>query len=125
VLEEIPRVREDAGYVPLVTPTSQIVGSQASFNVIMGERYKVVSHPFKMILKGEFGRTPAPCNPDIVKKVLGNNEEPLKYRAASYLHPVMEDPFDLPFVRTHKDLLLFLLFNQSAKDFLEKKYGLN
>ena len=125
VLEEIPRVREDAGYVPLVTPTSQIVGSQASFNVIMGERYKVVSHAFKMILKGEFGRTPAPCNPDIVKQVLGNNEEPLKYRAASYLHPVMEDPFDLPFVRTHKDLLLFLLFNQSAKSFLEKKYGLN
>ena len=125
VLEEIPRVREDAGYVPLVTPTSQIVGSQASFNVIMGERYKVVPHAFKMILKGEFGRTPAPCNPDIVKKVLGNNEEPLKYRAASYLHPVMEDPFDLPFVRTHKDLLLFLLFDQSAKTFLEKKYGLN
>ena len=125
VLEEIPRVREDAGYVPLVTPTSQIVGSQASFNVIMGERYKVVSDAFKMILKGEFGRTPAPCNPDIVKKVLGNNEEPLKYRAASYLHPVMEDPFDLPFVRTHKDLLLFLLFDQSAKTFLEKKYGLN
>jgi pyruvate/oxaloacetate carboxyltransferase len=125
VLEEIPRVREDAGFVPLVTPTSQIVGSQAAFNVIMGERYKMVPDPFKMILKGEFGRTPAPCNPDIVNQVLGGSEEPLKYRAASYLHPVMEDPFDLPFVRTHKDLLLFLLFNQSAKNLLEKKYGLN
>jgi pyruvate/oxaloacetate carboxyltransferase len=125
VLDEIPRVREDAGFVPLVTPTSQIVGSQAAFNVIMGERYKVVPDPFKMILKGEFGRTPAPCNPAIVNKVLGGSEEPLKYRAASYLHPVMEDPFDLPFVRTHKDLLLFLLFNQSAKNLLEKKYGLN
>jgi len=125
VLEEIPRVRADAGYVPLVTPTSQIVGSQAAFNVIMGERYKVVPDPFKMILKGEFGRTPAPCNPDIVNKVLGGTEEPLKYRAASYLHPVLEDPYDLPFVKTHKDLLLYLLFKQSAETFLKHKYGLN
>ncbi len=125
VLDEIPRVRADAGYVPLVTPTSQIVGSQAAFNVIMGERYKVVPDPFKMILKGEFGRTPAPCNPDIVNKVLGGTEEPLKYRAASYLQPVLEDPYDLPFVKTHKDLLLYLLFKQSAETFLKHKYGLN
>jgi pyruvate/oxaloacetate carboxyltransferase len=125
VLEEIPRVRADAGYVPLVTPTSQIVGSQAAFNVISGQRYIIVPDPFKMILKGEFGRTPAPCNPDVVRQVLGGAEEPLKYRAASYLLPVMEDPFDLPFVKTHKDLLLYALFKQSAEKFLKTKYGLN
>ncbi|MCB0170059.1 MAG: oxaloacetate decarboxylase subunit alpha, partial [Anaerolineae bacterium] len=111
--------------VPLVTPTSQIVGSQAAFNVIMGERYKTVSDPFKMILKGEFGRTPAPVNPDIVAKVLHANEEPLKYRAASYLTPVMEDEYNFPFIKTHKDLLLYLLFGQSATNFLNKKYGLD
>ncbi|MCB0176932.1 MAG: oxaloacetate decarboxylase subunit alpha [Anaerolineae bacterium] len=125
ILDEIPRVRADAGYVPLVTPTSQIVGSQAAFNVIMGERYKTVSDPFKMILKGEFGRTPAPVNPDIVAKVLHANEEPLKYRAASYLTPVMEDEYNFPFIKTHKDLLLYLLFGQSATNFLNKKYGLD
>lgn len=125
ILEEIPRVRADAGYVPLVTPTSQIVGSQAAFNVIMGERYKTVSDPFKMILKGEFGRTPAPVNPDIAAKVLDSSEEPLKYRAASYLTPVMEDEYELPFAKTHKDLLLYLLFGQSAENFLKKKYGVS
>lgn len=125
VLAEIPSVRADAGYVPLVTPTSQIIGSQAAFNVIMGGRYKLVSDPFRMILKGEFGRTPAPCNPEVVQLVLGGNEQPLKYRAASYLTPVMEDEYDLPFVKTHKDLLLYLLFKQSAETFLRKKYGLS
>lgn len=125
VLEEIPRVRADAGYVPLVTPTSQIVGSQAAFNVITGQRYSIVPDPFKMILKGEFGRTPAPCNPDVVTKVLGSSEKPKKYRAASYLPPVMEDPYDLPFVKTHQDLLLYLLFGQSAEKFLKTKYSLN
>ncbi|HMQ53436.1 MAG TPA: oxaloacetate decarboxylase subunit alpha [Anaerolineae bacterium] len=125
VLEEIPRVREDAGFVPLVTPTSQIVGSQAAFNVMLGERYKMTSDPFKMILKGEFGRTPAPVNPDIVTKVLGQSDKPLKYRAASYLSPVLEDPYNLPFVRTHKDLLLYLLFGQPAETFLRKRYNLN
>lgn len=125
VLEEIPRVREDAGFVPLVTPTSQIVGSQAAFNVMLGERYKMASDPFKMILKGEFGRTPAPVNPDVVAKVLGTSEKPLKYRAASYLHPVLEDPYNLPFVRTHKDLLLYLLFGHAAETFLRKRYNRN
>lgn len=124
VLAEIPQVRAEAGYVPLVTPTSQIVGSQAAFNVMTGSRYQLVSDPFKMILKGEFGRTPAPCSPEIIAKVLGSNEAPLKYRAASYLHPVLEDPYDLPFVKTHKDLLLYLLFKQSAETFLKTKYGL-
>lgn len=125
IMEEIPRVRKDAGFVPLVTPTSQIVGSQAAFNVMAGGRYTIVSDEFKMILKGEFGRTPGPTDPAIVQKVLGNGEQPLKYRPASYLHPVLEEEYDLPYVKTHKDLLLHLLFKQSADTFLKQRYGMS
>lgn len=124
-LAAVPQVRADAGYVPLVTPTSQIIGSQAAFNVMFGDPYSFVSNEFRMVLKGEFGRTPAPCNPDVVHKVLGENEEPLKYRAASYLTPILEDPIDLPYVRTHKDRLLHHMLGQAADTFLQKKYGLS
>jgi len=122
-LAEVPSVRADAGYVPLVTPTSQIIGSQAAFNVMFGERYSFVSNEFRMIMKGEFGKTPGPCNPEVVQKVLGNTDEPLKYRAASYLHPILEDPLDLPYVKTHKDRLLHHMLGNAADDFLKKKYG--
>jgi pyruvate/oxaloacetate carboxyltransferase len=122
-LAEVPSVRADAGYVPLVTPTSQIIGSQAAYNVVLGERYSFVCNEFRMILKGEFGRTPGPCNPEVVHKVLGNNDEPLKHRAAAYLMPILEDPLDLPFVRSHKDRLLHHMLGQAADNFLKKKYG--
>ena len=89
VLEEIPRVREDAGYPPLVTPTSQIVGNQAVLNVIMGERYKNVSKEFKGIVRGEYGRTPAPIKPEFVKKILGN-EKPITHRPADDLKPELD-----------------------------------
>jgi oxaloacetate decarboxylase alpha subunit len=121
-LAEVPSVRADAGYVPLVTPTSQIIGSQAAFNVMFG-RYAFVSNDFRMIMKGEFGKTPGPCNPEVVQKVLGNTDEPLKYRAASYLHPILEDPLDLPYVKTLKDRLLHHMLGNAADDFLKKKYG--
>jgi pyruvate/oxaloacetate carboxyltransferase len=124
-LEECPRVRADVGYVPLVTPTSQIVGSQAAFNVIFGNRYGFASNEFKMLLRGEFGRTPAPCNPEIVRQVLGEDTKPLAYRAAAYLLPVLEDPCDLPFVKTHKDRLLHHMLGQAADGFLKKRYGLS
>ncbi|MGC9348154.1 MAG: hypothetical protein ACP5JG_08465 [Anaerolineae bacterium] len=123
ILQEVPSVRADVGYVPLVTPTSQIVGSQATFNVLTG-RYQMVSNEFKMLLHGEFGRTPAPPNPEIVNRVLGPDEEPLRYRPASYLHPVLEDDHDLAFVRTHRDLLLHLMLKQPADEFLKRKYRL-
>jgi pyruvate/oxaloacetate carboxyltransferase len=121
VMEEILRVRADVGYVPLVTPTSQIVGSQAAFNVILGERYSFVSDEFKMVLRGEFGRTPAEPNPEIVAKVLQSDEPPLKYRAASYLKPVLEEPYSYTFTHSKKDLLLYLLFGQAAEGFLRKR----
>jgi pyruvate/oxaloacetate carboxyltransferase len=123
ILQEIPVVRADVGYVPLVTPTSQIVGSQATFNVIMG-RYQMVSNEFRMLLRGEFGRTPVPPNPAVVERVLGPEDTPLRYRPASYLHPVLEDRYDLPYVRTHRDLLLHLMLKQPADDYLKARYGL-
>ncbi len=120
ILEEIPRVRADVGYVPLVTPTSQIVGSQATFNILMG-RYTFVSNEFRMLLRGELGRTPTPPDPEILHLVLGPGNEPLRYRPASYLHPVLEDDHDLPYVRTHRDLLLHLMLKQPADQFLQSR----
>jgi pyruvate/oxaloacetate carboxyltransferase len=122
IMEEIPAVRADVGYVPLVTPTSQIVGSQATFNVMMG-RYQFVSNEFRMLLNGEFGQLPTQPNPEVQARVLGNGQAPQHYRPASYLSPVLEDKYNLPFVKTHKDLLLHLMLKQPADEFLKRKYG--
>ncbi len=122
ILAEIPAIRADVGYVPLVTPTSQIVGSQATFNVMFG-RYQMISNEFKMLLRGEFGKPPAPPNPDIMQQVLGSDEAPYRYRPASYLSPVLEDEQSLPFIKSHRDLLLHLMLKHSADHFLKEKYG--
>ena len=121
IMLEIPSVRKDVGYVPLVTPTSQIVGSQATFNVLSGQRYSFVSNEFKMILRGEFGQTPAPCNPELVAQALLEGEVPMRYRVASYLHPILEDSVDLPFIHDQKDLLLHHLLGQNADDFMKAR----
>lgn len=81
VLEEVPKVRKDMGYIPLVTPTSQIVGTQAVFNVLMGERYKTVPSESKAIFAGRYGQTPSPVDPEIQKKVL-KGETPISHRPA-------------------------------------------
>ena len=122
VMAEIPSVRADVGYVPLVTPTSQIVGTQAAFNVMTGSRYAFVSNEFKMILLGEFGKTPAPVNQEVLHQVCGEDAEVKKYRPASYLMPGMEDPDEAPFIKTHKDLLLHKVFGPAADEFLQLKY---
>ena len=121
VMAEIPVVRRDVGYVPLVTPTSQIVGSQAVFNVVTGQRYSFISEEFKMLLKGEFGRTPIPPNPELVALVLGEDQAPKIYRPAAYLMPVLEDADRPDFVKNQKDLLLHLLLGPSADQFLRNK----
>lgn len=123
IMAEIPAVRADVGYVPLVTPTSQIVGSQATFNVLLG-RYAMISNEFKMLLRGEFGKTPVPPRAELVEQVLGPDEPPLRYRPASYLLPVLEDSYDLPFVKSQRDLLLYLMLKQPAEDFLRAREGL-
>ena len=90
VLLEIPRVREDLGFIPLVTPTSQIVGTQAVLNVMTGERYKSISKETQGILKGEYGATPAPVNKDLQAEVLGENEEPITCRPADNIDSELE-----------------------------------
>lgn len=89
VLNEIPRVREDLGFIPLVTPTSQIVGTQAVMNVMMGERYKSISKEVQALLKGEYGAAPAPFNTELQKRVLEGGE-PITCRPADNLSPEME-----------------------------------
>ncbi|WP_032093279.1 sodium-extruding oxaloacetate decarboxylase subunit alpha [Necropsobacter rosorum] len=89
VLQEIPKVRQDLGYIPLVTPTSQIVGTQSVINVLMGERYKTIAKETAGILKGEYGRTPAPVNAELQAKVL-DGAQPITDRPANHLAPEMD-----------------------------------
>ena len=91
VLEEIPRVREDLGFIPLVTPTSQIVGTQAVINVLRGERYATISKETEGILRGEYGATPAPINQDLQAKVLAEGEQAITCRPADLIEPELED----------------------------------
>ncbi len=130
VLEEVPRVRADAGYPPLVTPSSQIVGTQAVFNVIGGERYKMVTKEFKGIVKGEYGKTPAPIAPEFVKKIIGD-EAPITTRPADALEPELDKLREevKPWAVQDEDVLSYALFEQVAVKFFEKRkakmYGLD
>ena len=130
VLAEVPRVREDFGYPPLVTPTSQIVGTQAVFNVIAGERYKMVTKDSKALLRGEYGRLPAPVNEEVRKKCIGE-ETVITHRPADDIPPEYEkykqEIKDI--MEQEEDVLSYALFPQVAMKFFEKrreeKYGLN
>ena len=130
VLEEVPRVRADVGYPPLVTPSSQIVGTQAVFNVILGERYKNVTKEFKGVVKGEYGKTPVEIDPAFVKKIIGN-EEQITYRPADALKPELEElrAKIANYIEQDEDVLSYALFEQVAIKFFEyrkaKKYGLD
>ena len=122
VMQEVPRVRKDMGYVTLVTPTSQIIGSQATFNVMTGQPYSMMSNETKMLLRGEFGKPPAPFNQQLVDQVLSENEhKQIKYRPGSYLQPVLEDTAKPAYIKTHKDLLLHFMLGQPADEFLQKR----
>ena len=88
-LEEMPKVREELGYPPLVTPTSQIVGTQAVLNVLMGERYKVIPKEVKDYARGLYGRSPAPISSEMIAKIIGD-EEPITCRPADLLEPEYE-----------------------------------
>uniref|UniRef100_UPI00359437B2 sodium-extruding oxaloacetate decarboxylase subunit alpha n=1 Tax=Thiocapsa sp. TaxID=2024551 RepID=UPI00359437B2 len=90
VLAEIPRVREELGFLPLVTPTSQIVGSQAVLNVLMGERYKSITNETAGVLKGEYGATPAPVSVALQQRVLAEGESPITCRPADHLTPELD-----------------------------------
>ena len=122
VLAEIPRVREDAGYPPLVTPTSQIVGTQAVFNVIMGERYKMVTKEFKGLVHGDYGKTPAPIKPEFTKKILGD-EQPITCRFADTLAPEMDKlkAEAAKWATQEEDVLTYAMFPQVAPKFFDKR----
>jgi pyruvate carboxylase subunit B len=122
VLEEVVRVREDLGYPPLVTPTSQIVGSQAFLNVLHGERYKVVTKEVKDYVKGLYGRPPAPIKEDVLKKVLGDEEPLYHIRPADLLEPELErirEEAVKAGAKSEEDVLSYALFPLVAKEFFE------
>lgn len=122
VLKEVPRVREDLGYLPLVTPTSQIVGTQAVLNVLMGERYKMVSKETKGICKGEYGRTPVPIKEEFRKKIIGN-EKAITCRPADLIKPELErlKKECAEWTEQPEDVLSYALFDQVAVKFFEKR----
>ncbi len=130
VLKEVPKVREDLGYPPLVTPTSQIVGTQAVLNVLMGERYKMVSKETKGICKGEYGRTPVPIDEDFRKKIIGN-EEAISCRPADLIPPELDRLKEecAEWIEQPEDVLSYALFEQVAVKFFEQrrtaKYGVD
>lgn len=121
VLREMPRVREDLGYPPLVTPTSQIVGTQAVLNVLMGERYKMVPREVKDYAKGLYGRTPAPIKQEVLEKILPD-EEPITCRPADLLPPelekVREEAEKQGLVKKEEDVLTYALYPAIAPKFL-------
>ncbi|MBE6784334.1 MAG: pyruvate carboxylase subunit B [Ruminococcaceae bacterium] len=122
VLEETPRVREDLGYPPLVTPMSQMVGVQATANVLAGERYKNVSKEIKNYVKGEYGKAPGKINKDVQKLILGD-EEPLKVRFADTLEPGFEKAKAEIGDKAHsdEDVLSYIAFPQQAEAFFDKR----
>ena len=123
VLQEVPRVRKDFGYPPLVTPTSQIVGSQAVLNVVSGERYKMFPKESKMLLRGEYGKLPADVNEEVRKKALGDDEI-ITCRPADLIAPEMDKMREetREYARCDEDVLSCALFPQVAPGFLQKKY---
>ena len=122
VLAEVPNVRADAGYPPLVTPSSQIVGTQAVFNVIGGERYKMVTKEFKALVRGEYGKTSVPISPEFQKKILGD-EEPITHRPADDIAPELDTLREKvkPWAIQDEDVLSYALFEQVAVKFFESR----
>ena len=123
VLKEIPAVREDLGMPPLVTPSSQIVGTQAVMNVLFGERYKVATKETKALLRGEYGQTVRPFNKEVQKKVLGEDAEIITCRPADLI------PNELPklreevgeYLQQDEDVLSYALFPQVAMNFFKER----
>lgn len=120
VLEEVPRVRKDFGEPPLVTPSSQIVGTQAVLNVVMGERYKMINQQAKDLLSGKYGQTVKPFNPEVQKKAIGD-EKPITCRPADLLEPALpkyEEEIK-QWKQKDEDVLTYALFPEVAKDYFE------
>ena len=130
VLKEIPRVREDLGFPPLVTPSSQFVGTQAVFNVVSGERYKIIPNEIKEYVRGKYGKSSVPVSDEIRKKIIGD-EEVITVRPADLLEPQLEEAKLLvkEFYEQEEDVLTYALFPQVAENFFKdrsaKKYKID
>ena len=124
VLAEVPNVRKDMGYPPLVTPMSQMVGTQASFNVMTGKRYKMVPNEIKDYLKGLYGKSPVEIDDAFRKSIIGDAEV-ITDRPANHLAPALENYKKEigNLAKTEEDVLTYALFPQVAKEFLTKKYA--
>ncbi len=122
VLEEVPRVRKELGYPPLVTPTSQLVGIQAVLNVISGKRYGIVPKEIKDYVKGLYGRPPAPIDPKIRKRIIGD-EQSITGRPADQLEPALDKIPDeaKPYIETEEDKITYALFPQIAIEFFKRR----
>ncbi len=124
VLAEVPRVRADLGYPPLVTPSSQIVGTQSVVNVLTGERYKMVSTEIKNYLRGLYGKPPGEVNPDLLQKVL-KDEKPISGRPADQLKPQLAEARKeiADYIEQEEDLLSYIIFPNVAVDFFKRRRG--
>ncbi len=122
VLEEVPRVRADAGYPPLVTPSSQIVGTQAVFNVLNGERYKTTTKEFRGLIRGEYGKTPMDIDPAFIKKIIGDAEL-ITCRPADLIPPELDAirAQAADYIEQEEDVLSYALFEQVATKFFEAR----
>ncbi len=123
VLEEVPNVRKDAGYPPLVTPSSQIVGTQAVLNVLNGERYKMVTKEFKNLLLGGYGNLPAPCDPEVVKKCCGDAKpvkEDLTVKEYDTLKAAMSE-----YYTQEEDVLSYAMFPEVSLNFFKYRLAKN
>lgn len=122
VLNEVPRVREDLGYPPLVTPMSQMVGTQATVNVLTGERYKMILKEVKAYCRGEYGKAPGEINPELLEKALGG-ETPITERFADNLEPIFEKTKEeLKNITTRdEDVLSYISFPEIAEEFFKKR----
>ena len=124
VLAEVPKVRKDFGYPPLVTPTSQIVGTQAVLNVLSGERYKMITKESKGLLRGEYGRLPAPVNEEVRKKAIGDDKV-ITCRPADLIEPELKTYADemkaKGLGKCEEDVLSYALFPQVAEKFLAER----
>ena len=122
VLAEVPLVREDLGFPPLVTPMSQMVGTQATMNILTGERYKMILKEVKAYCRGEYGLAPGPINADLLKKALGN-EKPIIGRYADTLAPAFESAREYlkDLTTSEEDILSYLAFPQIAEEFIKNK----
>lgn len=123
VYREIPLVRKDFGYPPLVTPSSQIVGTQAVLNVLMGERYKQITTETKNLVRGLYGRTPAPISDELRAKVVASGEECITKRPADLLAPELENAKEQSkgFAKSATDVISFAIFGAVAKTFLDER----